>query len=64
MIYIGGLIFIKCCAMFTGLIVYAKYEHCDPIKAEIVQKTDQVREIAMNDLFNIKFMITRFYHFL
>ncbi|XP_065079972.1 sodium-coupled monocarboxylate transporter 1-like [Ochlerotatus camptorhynchus] len=41
-IYIVGLIVINSLACFIGLLIYAKYEECDPITTKQVQKLDQV----------------------
>lgn len=38
-----GLIFIKFFAIFLGLCIYAMYEHCDPISAGDINRSDQVR---------------------
>ncbi|XP_055316602.1 sodium-coupled monocarboxylate transporter 1-like [Sitodiplosis mosellana] len=37
-----GMIFIKLLAMFLGLVIYATYEHCDPIRAGIVSRSDEI----------------------
>lgn len=52
-IFIIGMIIIKFLALYIGLCLYAKFEHCDPVAAGLVHKSDQV---------NIVKMI--FYHFL
>lgn len=41
-IFVAGLIFIKGASCFVGLIMYAKYEHCDPVKAKQIEKVDQI----------------------
>lgn len=42
-IFVGGMILIKLCAIYLGLLIYAKYAHCDPVKSGIIEKPDQVR---------------------
>lgn len=37
-----GIIFIKCISAFGGLIIYTKYETCDPLKAGKIEKLDQI----------------------
>lgn len=41
-IFVVGLIFIKGASCFVGLIMYAKYERCDPVKAKQIEKVDQI----------------------
>jgi solute carrier family 5 (sodium-coupled monocarboxylate transporter), member 8/12 len=41
-IFVFGLIFIKGASCFVGLIMYAKYERCDPVKAKQIEKVDQI----------------------
>lgn len=41
-IFVAGLIFIKGASCFVGLIMYAKYEHCDPVKMKQIEKVDQI----------------------
>lgn len=41
-IFTGGLIFIKSCSCFTGLLMYAKYETCDPYTIKKIAKLDQI----------------------
>ncbi|XP_058455249.1 sodium-coupled monocarboxylate transporter 1-like [Malaya genurostris] len=41
-IYIFGLIAINSLACFIGLLMYAKYETCDPVTTKQVEKLDQV----------------------
>lgn len=41
-IFVAGLIFIKGASCFVGLIMYAKYEHCDPVKTKQIDKVDQI----------------------
>lgn len=38
-----GMIIIKFLVIFLGLIMYATYEHCDPIRAGVVSRSDEVR---------------------
>lgn len=37
-----GIIFIKCISAFGGLIIYTKYQACDPLKAGKIEKLDQI----------------------
>lgn len=41
-IFVFGLIFIKGASCFVGLIMYAKYETCDPVATQKIQKVDQI----------------------
>jgi solute carrier family 5 (sodium-coupled monocarboxylate transporter), member 8/12 len=41
-IFAIGLIFIKSASVITGLLMYAKYEDCDPVTSGKVQKLDQI----------------------
>ncbi|XP_053692187.1 sodium-coupled monocarboxylate transporter 1-like [Sabethes cyaneus] len=41
-IYIFGLIIINSLACFIGLLMYAKYESCDPVTTKQVEKLDQI----------------------
>jgi solute carrier family 5 (sodium-coupled monocarboxylate transporter), member 8/12 len=41
-IFVAGLIFIKGASCFVGLIMYAKYERCDPVKTKQIEKVDQI----------------------
>lgn len=41
-IFVFGLIFIKGASCLVGLIMYAKYEACDPIATKQIQKVDQI----------------------
>lgn len=41
-IFVAGLIFIKGASCFVGLIMYAKYEHCDPVMTKQIEKVDQI----------------------
>lgn len=36
------MIVIKYLAVFLGLCIYATFEHCDPIQAGVVSKSDEV----------------------
>ena len=49
-IYTGGMIFIKTCSMFMGLLMYAKYEDCDPFSSGKVKKLDQVLPYFVMDI--------------
>ena len=39
-------ILILLCAC-VGLILYAKYNQCDPLQAKLISKPDQVRELLI-----------------
>lgn len=41
-IFVLGLIFIKGASCLIGLIMYAKYEACDPIATKQIEKVDQI----------------------
>lgn len=41
-IFVFGLIFIKGASCLIGLIIYAKYETCDPLQTNRIQKVDQI----------------------
>lgn len=41
-IFVFGLIFIKGASCLVGLIMYAKYEACDPIVTKQIEKVDQI----------------------
>lgn len=41
-IFVFGLIFIKGASCLVGLIMYAKYEACDPVVTKKIQKVDQI----------------------
>ncbi|CRK98115.1 CLUMA_CG011483, isoform A [Clunio marinus] len=41
-IFVFGLIFIKGASCIVGLIMYAKYEECDPIAMKQIDKVDQI----------------------
>lgn len=49
-IFTGGMIFIKACCIFVGLIIYAKYETCDPYSMGIVTKLDQILPYFIMDV--------------
>ncbi|XP_055642806.1 sodium-coupled monocarboxylate transporter 1-like [Toxorhynchites rutilus septentrionalis] len=49
-IFTGGLIFIKMCSCFTGLLMYAKYESCDPYTVRKVEKLDQILPYYIMDV--------------
>lgn len=38
---VGMAVFLSVCC-YTGLLIYAFYEQCDPLKAGLVEKTDQI----------------------
>ena len=41
-IFVFGLIFIKSASCLTGIIMYAKYETCDPVTTKQIEKVDQI----------------------
>ena len=41
-IFVFGLIFVKGASAFVGLIMYARYETCDPVTTQKIQKVDQI----------------------
>lgn len=41
-VFVIGLSVIKLVSSFGGLIIYTKYETCDPVKAGIIKKIDQI----------------------
>lgn len=41
-VFVVGLIFIKGASCLVGLIIYAKYEACDPVAAKQIKKVDQI----------------------
>lgn len=47
-IFVAGMIIIKLCALYLGLLVYARYAKCDPVKSGLIQKSDQVRYTGIN----------------
>lgn len=47
-----GMILIKFLALYIGLLVYAKYEHCDPVSTGVVHKSDEVSFV------NVLYLIT------
>ncbi|XP_059617498.1 sodium-coupled monocarboxylate transporter 1-like [Phlebotomus argentipes] len=49
-IFTLGLIFIKSCCIFVGLIIYAKYETCDPYSMGVVAKLDQILPYFIMDV--------------
>lgn len=49
-IFTGGLIFIKSCSCFTGLLMYAKYESCDPYTIRKISKLDQMLPYYVMDV--------------
>ncbi|XP_058818710.1 sodium-coupled monocarboxylate transporter 1-like [Topomyia yanbarensis] len=50
LIFTGGLIFIKSCSCFTGLLMYAKYESCDPFTTKQINKLDQMLPYYILDI--------------
>jgi solute carrier family 5 (sodium-coupled monocarboxylate transporter), member 8/12 len=41
-IFVFGLIFIKGASCLVGLIIFARYEGCDPVTTNQIQKVDQI----------------------
>lgn len=41
-VFVFGVIFIKSCSCFIGLIMYATYSDCDPVSVGLVKKMDQM----------------------
>lgn len=41
-----GMLLIKMFALLLGLCIYASYEHCDPILAGDIARSDQVNNIS------------------
>lgn len=52
-IFTAGLIVVKSLCCFTGLIMYAQYETCDPITTKAVEKNDQVTRKNILKIFNL-----------
>ncbi|XP_053673858.1 sodium-coupled monocarboxylate transporter 1-like [Anopheles nili] len=49
-IFTGGLIFVKSCSCFIGLLIYAKYESCDPLSTQRISKVDQILPYYIMDV--------------
>ncbi|XP_052896837.1 sodium-coupled monocarboxylate transporter 1-like [Anopheles moucheti] len=49
-IFTGGLIFVKSCSCFIGLLIYAKYETCDPFSTQKISKIDQILPYYIMDV--------------
>ncbi|XP_055541915.1 sodium-coupled monocarboxylate transporter 1-like isoform X1 [Wyeomyia smithii] len=49
-IFTFGLVFIKICSVITGLIMYAKYETCDPYTIKTINKLDQMLPYFIMDV--------------
>uniref|UniRef100_A0A182NTY1 Sodium/solute symporter n=1 Tax=Anopheles dirus TaxID=7168 RepID=A0A182NTY1_9DIPT len=49
-IFTGGLIFVKSCSCFIGLLIYAKYETCDPFSTHKISKIDQILPYYIMDV--------------
>lgn len=45
-----GQIFIKLCCCAIGLIIYARYESCDPLTAKKIKKVDQILPYFVMDV--------------
>jgi sodium-coupled monocarboxylate transporter 8/12 len=50
LIFVVGVIFIKACSCITGLIMYARYETCDPISTRQIKKLDQMLPYFVMDV--------------
>lgn len=48
--FIFGQLFIKACCVLIGLIIYAKYETCDPFTNKKIKKVDQVLPYFVMDV--------------
>lgn len=48
--FIFGQIFVKSCCVLIGLIIYAKYESCDPFTTKEIKKVDQVLPYFVMDV--------------
>ncbi|XP_055599842.1 sodium-coupled monocarboxylate transporter 1-like [Uranotaenia lowii] len=49
-IFTAGLIFVKSCSCFTGMLIYAKYESCDPYTVRKIEKLDQILPYYVMDV--------------
>uniref|UniRef100_A0A182UC24 Sodium/solute symporter n=1 Tax=Anopheles melas TaxID=34690 RepID=A0A182UC24_9DIPT len=49
-IFTAGLIFVKSCSCFIGLLIYAKYESCDPYSTHKITKIDQILPYYIMDV--------------
>ncbi|XP_035917651.1 sodium-coupled monocarboxylate transporter 1-like [Anopheles stephensi] len=49
-IFTAGLIFVKSCSCFIGLLIYAKYESCDPFSIKKISKIDQILPYYIMDV--------------
>ncbi|KFB45605.1 AGAP008359-PA-like protein [Anopheles sinensis] len=49
-IFTAGLIFVKSCSCFIGLLIYAKYETCDPFSTQKISKIDQILPYYIMDV--------------
>uniref|UniRef100_A0A182XFZ4 Sodium/solute symporter n=1 Tax=Anopheles quadriannulatus TaxID=34691 RepID=A0A182XFZ4_ANOQN len=49
-IFTAGLIFVKSCSCFIGLLIYAKYETCDPYSTHKITKIDQILPYYIMDV--------------
>ncbi|PSN54834.1 hypothetical protein C0J52_02933 [Blattella germanica] len=41
-IYIFGIILVYCISCFTGLLIYAEYQGCDPVQSKKISKPDEL----------------------
>lgn len=49
-VFVAGLIFIKSASCFIGLVMYAKYETCDPVTTGQIRKVDQLLPFFVMDV--------------
>lgn len=49
-IFAVGLVVIKACSCFTGLLIYAQYETCDPVSTGVIKKLDQILPYYVMDI--------------
>uniref|UniRef100_A0A182JI64 Sodium/solute symporter n=1 Tax=Anopheles atroparvus TaxID=41427 RepID=A0A182JI64_ANOAO len=49
-IFTAGLIFVKSCSCFIGLLIYAEYETCDPLSTQKISKVDQILPYYIMDV--------------
>ena len=45
-----GLFFLMLMCAFGGLVIYARYESCDPIKGGMIKKADQLLPLYVMDV--------------
>lgn len=49
-VFVIGLVVIKLISSFGGLIIYTKYQSCDPVKAGMIKKLDQILPLFVMDV--------------